>query len=104
MPDDKDVLTPAQFAAARMLIARLGAEAAEEEFSEELLGIHWLANKDMVCAETEEGEFLLAGDFLYAAIVLLWSMVVGSAEANGQDTADIVSRLALGLASHEPAA
>lgn len=95
-------LTREQFAAARMLMARLGAEATGLPFCEEELGISWQPNDDILCATTEDGLQLLAGDFLYAAIVLLWSMVMGSAEASDTPPAEVVSRLALGLASHEP--
>lgn len=86
-----------------MLIARLRAEAVGETFDFPDLGITWLANEDIVCAITEEGEVLMAGDVFYATVVLLWSMVMGAAEIEGVDPSEIVAKLALGLARHEPA-
>lgn len=99
---NENVLTKPQFDSARMLVARLHAEAAGTNFDVEDVGWEWLTPDDAVCALTDDGVELRQGDVLYSAIVLLWSMVVTCAQAEDTTVDAVISRLALGVASHEP--
>lgn len=100
--DDKEPLNAAQWAAARMLIARLRSEAAYEPFDFGEIGVTWLATDDVICATTDSGELLRLGDVFYAAIVMLWSLVIAHADATGEHPVDIVAQLGIGVAQHDP--
>lgn len=102
MANTENVLTTEQWAAARLLVARLRSEAAYEPFFLEDLGVDWLVTEDLVCATTDTGESIRLGDMLYAAIVMMWSLVVAQADETCTPPIEIVAQLGLGLASHEP--
>lgn len=99
---NKDPLTPEQWAAARMLTARLRSEAVQEDFSFEDLGIEWLITDDVICARTDMGDDIRLGDLFYASIVMLWSMIVSYAADTGQHPLHVVGQLGIGLAQNEP--
>lgn len=98
-----ELLSRAQFEAARMLVARLHAEAQNVDFDVSDLGWTWLTPDDQICAVSEEGVELRQGDVVYAAVVLLWSMAVGAAMSQTVTVDRVIERLGLGVASHEPA-
>lgn len=102
MPADEDVLSKAQFEAARMLIARLRSEATDELFDLDQLGMTWADPEGLICAVCEDGTTISVGDLLYGAIVLLWSSLSERAEAGDEPVIDVVQRLGLGLALNEP--
>lgn len=99
--DDKP-LNAEQWAAARMLVARLRSEAAYEPFNFEDIGVTWLATDDVICATADTGELMRLGDVFYAAIVMMWSLVVAHAEETGEHPLDVIGQLGIGLALHDP--
>jgi hypothetical protein len=96
------ILTRPQFDAARMLVARLHAEAANIPFDVKDVGWTWLTADDAVCAVADDGTELRQGDVLYAAVVLLWSMVVSCADSQARPIDAVIAQLGLGVASNEP--
>lgn len=96
-------LTMDQWQAARMLLARLRSEAAHEDLHFEELGITWLAPDDLICATTDAGHVIRMGDLVLAALVLLWSQVLDTADIEGVGPEVVIARLGLGLLSMEPA-
>lgn len=99
---DNNPLTAEQWVAARMLVARLRSEAAFEPFDFEELGVTWLATDDVICASADTGEQMRLGDIFYAAIVMLWSLVIAHAEETGEHPLDVISQLGIGLALNDP--
>lgn len=106
MSDDEDegAFTHPQWEAARLLIARARSEAAGDEFDLEELGITWIEVDNLVCAFTDSGAAISVGDILHASIVLLWSAISAASDYGSASPAEIVARLGLGLAAHEPVA
>lgn len=85
-----------------MLVARLRSEAAYEPFDFEEIGVTWLATDDVICATADTGELMRLGDVFYAAIVMLWSLVLAHAEETDTSPMQVISDLGLGLALHDP--
>jgi hypothetical protein len=98
------VLTPEQWTAARMLVTVLGAEAREgagDDFDFDMIGVEVLPIEDAIFAMTAEYQIEI-GDMLYAAKLLLWSLISQFAEHEGIEVQDAVSILAMRLAAEEP--
>lgn len=102
MPDTDHPLTTEQWAAARMLVARLRSEAAFEPFDFDDIGVRWLATDDVVCAVNDSGDQMRLGDVFYAAIVMMWSLVVAHAAETDQAPLDVIGQLGIGLALNDP--
>lgn len=103
MDQTDDVLTPAQWTAARMFVAQLGASAREEEgeFDFDAIGMEVLPVEDISLILTAEHE-ITVGDAMYAAKVLIWSLLAAFAEEEGIDMETAVSHLGMRLAMVEP--
>lgn len=101
---EKLALTPEQWTAARMLVTILGAEARSsdgEDFDFEMIGVEVMPVENMVFAMTVDYE-VEVGDMLYAAKLLLWSLINQFAEHEGIDVESAVSFLAMRLAAEDP--
>ena len=97
----QETITAEQWAAARMLVARLRSEASQQEFDFADLGITWVQNNDPICATVDDGTMIRTSDLLYANVVLMWTLVIDRATYEGVEAAEIVNRLGLGLADME---
>lgn len=102
MGSSQERFTRAQFEAARMFVARLRAEASQEVFEFGQIGMRWVPTGDPVVAVTEDEVMLRAGDFVRAALVMLWSLLIEHGEADLVDPAVLVTRLGISLAQYEP--
>lgn len=91
-----------QWEAARMLVARLGAEANGTELAFSQIGMTWMDIPDQVCAVTDDGVDILTGELVYAAMVMLWSIILDRAEEEGVEPSMILADLGLNLAKVEP--
>lgn len=90
-----------EFEAARMFVARLRSEAAQEPFDFAQLGLTWTELAKLPLAVTEEGMTISAESFVRAALVLLWTLIV---ETNEDDQIRAVSELGVAVARHAPTA
>lgn len=96
------MMTPEQYDAARLLVARLRSEAAREWFSFEEIGMIWQETNDPVVVTTDAGHEIRASDLFYGSMVLLWSLVNAHALRNSVDVSAVVADLGLHLAAAEP--
>lgn len=97
----EDRLNPPQYELARMLIARLGAEASGDYFEFDTIDMMWNPLGDPVVAI--KGELLIhSTDMLRASLILLWSMVVDHSDHTGETPSEVVAKLGLALAQNEP--
>lgn len=96
------LLTPGQFAAAQMLMARMIAESSGEEFKFSDIGMTWISADDRVCAVQDDGNMIRVGDVIYAAIVMLWSTLLERSQSSGEEMSLILSRMGISLAFHDP--
>lgn len=97
-------MSPEQWIAARMFVAVLGAEANDEagdDFDFESIGVEILPVEDIMFAISGERQ-VLTGDMMYAAKMLLWSLVCSFADVMGITPAQAVSLLGMNLALCEP--
>lgn len=103
--DDRTVeLTPEQWTAARMFVTVLGAEARDEvgeDFDFDQIGVEIMPVEDILFAMTAEHQ-IKVGDMMYAAKLLIWSLINQFAEDEGIDVSAAVSHLAMRLAAEEP--
>lgn len=95
-------LTPEQYDAARLLVARLRSEAAREWFSFEEIGMDWSETNDPVVVTTDAGHDIRTSDLFYGAMVLLWSLCNAHAARNGVDVTDVIADVGVHLALAEP--
>jgi hypothetical protein len=98
-------LTREQWTAARMLVTLLGAEARDgegEDFDFEMIGVEVMPVENITFAMTADCE-IEVGDMLYAAKLLLWSLINQFADHECIDVEAAVSFLAMRLAAEEPA-
>lgn len=101
---EPDFLTPEQWVAARVFVALMGAEANEgkgDEFDFDSIGVEVMPLDSMVYAMTAEHQ-VAVGDMMYAAKMLLWSMICSFAEVMDITPAAAVSHLGMNLALVEP--
>jgi hypothetical protein len=101
---DDEIMSPEQWVAARMFVAVLGAEANEESGDDvdfEEIGVEVLPVEEIMFAMTAQHQ-ILTGDMMYAAKMLLWSLVCSFAELAGITPAQAVSHLGMNLALCEP--
>lgn len=97
------VFSPGQWAAARMLVARLHCEAQGVPFEYTDIGLEWLNIEDKVCARTDTGVEIYTSDVLFAGIILLWSLLCEQSFVFDEDSPlEAVARLGLGIAQAEP--
>lgn len=96
-------LTPEQWTAARMFVAQLGAAARgeEDDFDFDTIGMEIMPVEDMLLAMTAEHQISI-GDALYAAKVLIWSLLNAFADEEGIDMQSAVGYLGTRLALVEP--
>ncbi len=102
--EDAVVMTPEQWVAARMLVTLLAAEANGNDgdtFDFDTIGMELMPVEGITFALTAEHQILL-DDVLFAAKLLLWSLINQFAEDNHIDPATAVSHLAIRLALSEP--
>ena len=104
--EEEVVLTPEQWTAARMLVALLGAEARDEikpgkDFDFEQIGVEILPVEDILFALTDTCQ-IKVGDMMYAAKLLIWSLINQFADDEGVDVSTAISHLAMRLAAVEP--
>lgn len=87
-----------------MFVARMRAEANQEIFEFDDIGMTWLPDlngDDPVVAVVDDYP-LTAGDFVRAALVMLWSMLLETAQFQDLDPGALVTQLGLSLAQYEP--
>ncbi len=105
MDDTPELMTPEQWTAGRMFIALMGAEANEgmgDDFDFETLGVEIMPVEDITYALREDGQMVLMGDMMYAAKMLMWSLICSFAEIMEIEPAEAVSLLGMNLALCEP--
>lgn len=110
MPDTSSVqeknespFSPAQFEAARFMIARMRAEAQGERFNPDDIGIKFTPLGDFPAATVDDGTVISTTDFIRASLLMLWSMVVDMADACDITPAEVIQTVGVSLAEHNPA-
>ena len=107
MADDNmgpDLMSPEQWIAARMFVAVLGAEANDQsgdDFDFESIGVEILPVEEIMFA-TQGDHAVLTGDMMYAAKMLMWSLICSFADVMEISPAQAVSLLGMNLALCEP--
>jgi hypothetical protein len=87
-----------------MFVARMRAEANQEMFEFDDIGMLWLPDldgEDPIVADVD-GRPISAGDFVRAALVMMWSMLLETAQLQDLDPGALVTQLGLSLAQYEP--
>lgn len=99
--------SPAQFEAARFIVARLRAEASQEKFDPDEIGLKFTPLGDLPAAIVDDGTIISITDFIRASLLMIWSLVVDMADELDDESSvtplDIVQAMGLSLAEHDPA-
>lgn len=96
-----DRLTSRQYEIARMLVARLNAEAAGDYFEFDSIDMVWNPLGDPAVAM--KGNLLIhSTDLLRATLIMLWSVIVEFSDMTDQEPSEVVAKLGLALAQNEP--
>lgn len=101
--ESESPFSAAQFEAARFLIARLRAEAANEKFDADALGMKFTPLGDYPAASVDDGTVISMTDFIRASLLILWSLVLDTSENSGLPPGQIIAEMGLSLAEHHPA-
>lgn len=94
-------MSPSQYRAAQVFIARLATLAAEQGgFESANIGVRWLSNvTSEPVAETEDGVKLSGADFALAGLEVAWRAVALVMEMGASEPGDIVKELGLWFAT-----
>lgn len=95
--------TETQFEAARFFVARLRAEASREKFDGEEIGMTFVPMGDYPAASLDTGMMISTTDFIRAALLMLWSLILDMAEGAGVSPAQVIQQMGLSLAENNPA-
>lgn len=95
--------TVEQFEAARFIIARLRAEACREKFEAQDIGVTVVPLGDYPAAALDNGMSISTSDFMRAALLMLWSLVLDMSEGSGADPQQVIQQMGLSLAENHPA-